>query len=173
METSRSISCPIPENGGEKHFIDKPTDLPCTSTQNVQNTNIAISLRNKCAEKAQDEVITKLDAPLRKIKNKIKQTYSTKEITRNKTLICPEKIPTAKENTLTKILIGSKYKNLLNSDTWGNDVLHELNNSSQKVDSNFRETDYLNIQNDNILEHSLFMKNGCNWFGPFRMCDQL
>ncbi len=47
------------------NFIDKPTDLPCTSTQNVQNKNIALSLRNKCAEKPQDAVITKLDAPLR------------------------------------------------------------------------------------------------------------
>ena len=32
MEIIRSISCSIPENNGEKHFIDKPTDLPCTST---------------------------------------------------------------------------------------------------------------------------------------------
>jgi hypothetical protein len=29
---------------------------------------------------------------------------------------------------LTKILISSKYKSFLNSDTWGNDVLPELNN---------------------------------------------
>ena len=65
METSSSISCSIPENSGEKHFINKLTYLPCTSTRNVQNTNIAISLLNKCAEKIQDEVITKLDAPLR------------------------------------------------------------------------------------------------------------
>ena len=63
METIRSISCSILENSGENHFIDKPTDLPCTSPQNVQNTNIAISLLKKCAEKPQGEVITKLDAP--------------------------------------------------------------------------------------------------------------
>jgi len=50
METIRLISSSIPENGGEKHFIDKPTDLPCTSTLDVHNNNIAISLRNKCVE---------------------------------------------------------------------------------------------------------------------------
>ena len=61
----------------------------------------------------------------------------------------------AKENTLTKILISIKYKSLLNSDTWGNDVL-PLNISSEIVDSNIRETNYLDIQNDNILEHSCF-----------------
>ena len=70
METIRSISCSIPENNGEQHFIDKTANLPCTSTQNVQKTNIAISVRNKCAEKPQDEVITKLDAPLRLKKSK-------------------------------------------------------------------------------------------------------
>ena len=65
METARSISCSIPENSGENQFIDKPTNLPCATTHNVQNTNIAISLLNKCAEKTESEVITKLDAPLR------------------------------------------------------------------------------------------------------------
>ncbi len=50
-------------------------------------------------------------------------------------------------------MISSKYKSLLNSDTCGNDVLPELNNSSQIVDSNIREADYMDIQNDNILEH--------------------
>ena len=65
METISSISCSIPENSGEKHFIDNPANKPCTSTQNVHNTNITISLLKKCAEKTQDEVITKLDAPLR------------------------------------------------------------------------------------------------------------
>jgi hypothetical protein len=74
---------------------------------------------------------------------------------------------------LTKILISSKYKSLLNSDTWGNDVLPELNNSSQIVDSNILDTDYLDIRNDNILGHSLIMKNGCNWFGPYGIFDQL
>jgi len=44
METIRLIPWSISENSGEKHFIDKPADLPCTSTQNVQNINIAISL---------------------------------------------------------------------------------------------------------------------------------
>ena len=48
-----SISCSIPENEGEKHFIDKRADSPYFNT-NVQNTNIAISLLNKCAEKLQD-----------------------------------------------------------------------------------------------------------------------
>jgi hypothetical protein len=65
METIRSISCSIPVTRGGNHLIDKPTDLPCTSTQYVQNINIAISISNKCAEKPQDEVITKLNAPLR------------------------------------------------------------------------------------------------------------
>ena len=55
---------------------------------------------------------------------------------------------------LTKILISSKYKSLLNFDTWGNDVLPELNNSSQIEDNNIPDTYYLDIQNDNILEHS-------------------
>jgi hypothetical protein len=51
MESIRSISCLIPENSGENHFINKLEDLPCTSTHNVQNMNIAISLLDKCAEK--------------------------------------------------------------------------------------------------------------------------
>ena len=68
------------------------------------------------------------------------------------------KIPVAKENTLKKILISSKYESLLNSDTWGNDFLPELNNSSQIIDSNIPYTYYLDIQNDNILEHSFFWK---------------
>ena len=50
METIRWISSSIPENNDNQHFVDNPADLPCTSTQNVQNTNIAISVRNKCAE---------------------------------------------------------------------------------------------------------------------------
>ena len=65
METISSISCSIPENSDENKFVDKLADSPCTSTQNVHNTNITISLLKKCAEKPQDEVITKLDAPLR------------------------------------------------------------------------------------------------------------
>ena len=71
METVSSISYSIPENSGETHSIDKLANLPCTSTQNVRNTNITILLLKKCAEKPQDEVITKLDAPLRLKKNKI------------------------------------------------------------------------------------------------------
>jgi hypothetical protein len=47
MEIIISISYSIPENSCETHSIDKPTDLPCTSTQNVQNTNITISLLKK------------------------------------------------------------------------------------------------------------------------------
>ena len=58
---------------------------------------------------------------------------------------------------LTNILISSKYKILLNSDTWGNDVLPKLNISSQIIDSNIRESDYLDIQKDNILEHTFFL----------------
>ena len=81
----------------------------------------------------------------------------SKDIIRNKTLICPEKILVARENMLTKILISSKYKSLLNSDTWGNDVLPELNNTSQIIDSSILDIYYIDIQNDNILEHSFFM----------------
>ncbi len=64
-------------------FIDKPTDSPCTSTQNVQHSNITISLLKKCAKKTQDEEIAKLDAPLRFKKSKIKQIKS-EDIIRNK-----------------------------------------------------------------------------------------
>ena len=156
METINLISCSIPENSGEKHLIDKPANLPCTSTYNIKNTNIKISLLKKCAEKPQDEVITKLDASLRFKKIKIKQIKFAEDITRNETLICSEKMHVARENMFKKILISSKYKSLLNFDTWGNDVLPELNNSSQIVDSNIRETDYMDIQNNNILEHSFF-----------------
>jgi len=74
---------------------------------------------------------------------------------------------------LTKILTSSKYKSFLNSYTWGNDVLPELNISSQIVDSNIRETNYMDIQKDDILEHSFLIKNGCNWFEPSGICDQL
>ena len=116
METNSSISCSFPENIGEKHFIDKPAYLPCTSTQNVQHTNIAISLLNKCAAKTQDEVMTRLDAPLSFKKIKIKQIKFAEDFTRNKTLICPGKIPVARENILSKILISSKYESLLNSE---------------------------------------------------------
>ncbi len=91
METTRSISCSIPENSGEQHFIDKPVDLPCTSTQNVHNTNFAISLRNKCTEKLQDDIKPKIDAPLQYKKIKIKQIKYAKDLTQTKTLICPEK----------------------------------------------------------------------------------
>ena len=130
METISSILCSIPKNSGEKHFIIKLANLPCTSTQNVQNTNIAISLLKNCAENPQDEVITKLDASLRFKKIKIKQ-FKLEDIIRNKTVICDEKIHVVRENVLTKILIICKYKSLLNSDSWGNDVLPELNISSQ------------------------------------------
>ena len=125
MEKVKSISCSIPENSGENHFMYKPTDLPCTSTQNVHNTNIAISLLNKCDEKTQSEVITKLDAPLCFKKIKIKQIKSEKDLTRNKTLLCPKNRPIARENMLTKMSISRKYKILLNFDTWGNYVLPE------------------------------------------------
>ena len=87
--------------------------------------------------------------------------------------MCPEKIPFARENMLTKILISSKYKCLFNSNTRLTDVLPELNISSQIVDGNIPDSDYLDIQKDNILEHSFFMKNGCNWFEPSCICDQL
>jgi len=65
METISSISYSIPKNSGETHSIDKPANSPCTSKKNVYNTNINISLLKKCDEKTQNEVITKLDAPLR------------------------------------------------------------------------------------------------------------
>ncbi len=69
-------------------------------------------------------------------------------------------------------MISSKYKSLLISDTWEDDVFPELKNSSEMIDSNITDRDYLDIKKDNILEHSFFMKNGCNWFGPC-ICDQL
>ena len=72
METISSISFSIPENSGEKHFIDKLADSPCTSTNNVQNTDVAILLLRECVEKPQDDIITILDAPLRFKKIKIK-----------------------------------------------------------------------------------------------------
>jgi hypothetical protein len=84
-----------------------------------------------------------------------------------------KKYPLQRKIRWQKILISSKYESLLNSDTWGNDVLPELNNMFQIVDSNIRETNYMDIQNDNILEHLFLMKNECNWFGPFGICDQL
>ena len=55
----------------------------------------------------------------------------------------------------------------------GNDVLPELNNSSQIIDCNIPDKDYLDIHKDNILEHSFFIKNGCNWLGSSGNCDQL
>jgi len=54
----------------------------------------------------------------------------------------------------------SKYKSVLNSDIWENDVLDE-------------DADYPNIQEDNVLEHLYFMKNGYIWFGRSGICDQL
>jgi hypothetical protein len=67
----------------------------------------------------------------------------------------------------------SKYKSKLNSDTWGNDVLPELNILTQILDGNIRETDYLDIKKENILEHPYFMTNGCNWFESYGICNQL
>jgi hypothetical protein len=78
-----------------------------------------------------------------------------------------------KKKTFSKILISSKYKSLLKSDIWEDDVLPELNNSSEIIDSNITDRDYRDIKIENILEHSFFMKNGCNWFGPSGICDQL
>ncbi len=60
-------------------------------------------------EKPQDEVITKLDAPLSFKIIKIKQIKS-EDIIRHKSLIYHEKIHVAKKNMLTKILISSKHK---------------------------------------------------------------
>ena len=74
---------------------------------------------------------------------------------------------------LTKILISSRYKSLLNSDTRGNYEFPELNFLSRILYSNIRETNYRDIQRDNILKHSYFMRNGCNWFEPSGICDQL
>jgi hypothetical protein len=90
MGTISSISYSIPENSGKTNSIDKPTDLPCTLTQNLENTNITISLLKKCAEKPQDELITIFDAPLRLKKIKIKQ-FKPEDIIPNKTMICAEK----------------------------------------------------------------------------------
>jgi hypothetical protein len=51
METISSASCSIPQNSYDKYVIDKPANSPCTSIQNVQNTNIKLSLLKKCAKK--------------------------------------------------------------------------------------------------------------------------
>ena len=104
---------------------------------------------------------------------KIKPIKFAKDLPQTNTLTCPEKIPVVKGNTLTKILISNKYKSLLHSDTRGNDVLPELNNTSQIIDSNSHDIYDMDIQTDNILEHSFFMTNGCNWFGPSGICSQL
>ncbi len=69
-----------------------------------------------------------------------------------------KKIRVAIENMLTKILISSKYKNLLSSDTWENDVLPELNLSSQILDSNIRETNYLYIKKIKIRTFVFYEK---------------
>ncbi len=71
----------------------------------------------------------------------MKQIKSSEDLTRKKILICPEKLHVVKENTFSKISISSKYKSLLNSDTWGNDVLPELNYSSKIIDSNILDRD--------------------------------
>ena len=81
-------------------------------------------------------------------KIKIKPIKSAKDLPQTNTLICPENIHVVKGNTLTKILISSKYKSLLNSDTWGNYVLPELSNSLHIVVSNIREINYLDIQKE-------------------------
>jgi hypothetical protein len=158
METISSISYSIPENSDETHSIDKSVDSPCALTRNVQNSNITMSLLKQCAEKPQDEVITKLDAHLRLKKYKIKQFIKSEDIIPNKTMICDKKTSVTKENMFEKMLI-SKYKSLVNVGTWGNDVLPELIISSQIPDGNIREADYMNIQKDNILEQSYFMTN--------------
>ncbi len=116
---------------------------------------------------------SKIDAPLQYKKIKIKQNKSAKDLTQTKTLICLKNIPVVKGNTLTKIFISSKYKSLFNFDTWGNNVLPELNNTSQIIDRNIPDIYYMDIQYDNVLEHSFFMTNGCNRFGPSGICDQL
>ena len=44
MENINLMPYSMSENHSEIHTFDNPTDLPCTLTQNVQNTNKAISL---------------------------------------------------------------------------------------------------------------------------------
>ena len=100
METISLISYSIPENTGDTHSIDKPTDSHCTLTHNVPNTNITMSLLKQCAEKLHDELITKLDEPLRFKKIKIKQ-FKSEDIIPNKTLICAKK-PCCKEKYVLK-----------------------------------------------------------------------
>ena len=39
------------ENLSESHTFDKPSNVPCTLTQNLQNNNKAISLLKHSAEK--------------------------------------------------------------------------------------------------------------------------
>ena len=75
METIRWISSSILENNDNQHLVDNPADLRCTSTQNVQNTDIAVSVRNKCGVK----------------KIKINPIKSAKDLPQTNTLICLEK----------------------------------------------------------------------------------
>jgi len=57
-------------DGKPTHTFDKPSDLDCNLTQNVQNTNKAISPLKQSAKKQQD-LKTKLDSclPTQKKKN--------------------------------------------------------------------------------------------------------
>ena len=62
---------------------------------------------------------------------------------------------------------------ILNSDTWGCDVLYDQNISSQMPAKNIRRQNYFNIQKDNISKHSFFITNWCNWLEPSSLCDQV
>ncbi len=106
------------------------------------------------------------------VSKKNKKQIKSEDMIQNKTLICPEKTPVARENMLAQVLICSKYKSFLNSDTWGNNVSPELNISSQILYGNIPKTNYLDIQKYNLLQHSYFMKNGCDCFEPSCICDQ-
>ncbi len=91
METISSKSCSIPENNDDQYSVDNPADVPYTSTHNVQNTCIAISVCNKCAQKPPDDIKPKIDAPLQFIKIKMKPIQSAKDLPQTNTLICPKR----------------------------------------------------------------------------------
>jgi hypothetical protein len=69
-------------------------------------------------------------------------------------------------------MLMGKYP-ILNDDTWELEVFHDQNVSLQMPEINIRRQNYFDIQKDNILEHSLFMTNGCIWMEPSEICDQL
>jgi hypothetical protein len=70
------------------------------------------------------------------------------------------------------MLIG-KYSFFYSNNTWGCDVLHDQNVSSQMREVNIRRQIYFGIQKDSISEHSFLMTHGCNCLEQSSISDQL